>query len=357
MDAESASGIELRIETTRSVAGTDAPAPLISDSFNPRPKPMAAAGAHSGGDDCLARGSLPEPFAHIAIAAYLVGEDDIRRAEALESNLIKWGVSLLAVVIIVSSVILILLTVRQATLARRRSEFVVGMSHDLRTPVAAMQILADSLCAGRVSSAEKRQEFLCSIASECSRLADMIERVLFFFRQEHGAMTYTIQECNLDDIIQSAVKSVAVRLPADFSLGVDLGDTGEHFVKADAGALAKVLVNLLDNAIKYGQSPGGGRSSIDVRVSVKRHLLRDWVVISVVDHGCGIEPREHRKIFRRFYRVGSEGSHIGGIGLGLFLCYDIVRVHGGRIRVLSRPGCGAEFQVWLKRYGRKNSER
>jgi signal transduction histidine kinase len=348
LQAESSAGIELRMGLLKPESGGQTGA-VISDSFSSRPYRAPRLPRINPTSDCLASRHLPAPFFNIEISAYVVGGDELLRAEALEGNLIRWGVFLLAVVIVVSSLILILTTVRQAAAARRRSEFVVGMSHDLRTPVAAMQVLADSLCAGRVSSQERQKEFVCSIASECGRLGDLIERVLFVFRQEHGALSYTMKLCDMDELVGVAVDNVRPRLPQGFCLKLELTADGPHFVKCDASALDKVLVNLLDNAIKYGVSVAGGESSITVRVSRQQHRHRNWVVVAVRDCGQGIASHEHKKIFRRFYRVGADDQgHIGGIGLGLFLCYDIVKEHGGRITVDSSPAKGAEFKVWLR---------
>jgi two-component system phosphate regulon sensor histidine kinase PhoR len=179
------------------------------------------------------------------------------------------------------------------TVTRRRSEFVIGMSHDLRTRIASMRILADSLSVGRVEDPEKQQHFLRTISFECERLGDMIERVLSFFRQEHRAITYTMTP-------------------------VDIGE----------------VVACSDNAFRERQH---GRVSVG------------WIQVTLWRRLSAIPAKEHSRIFDRFYRRDTGlHKHVGGIGLGLSLCSDIMSAHRGRIVVDSRVGDGATFSVWLR---------
>jgi two-component system phosphate regulon sensor histidine kinase PhoR len=283
----------------------------------------------------------------------LVRADDLLRAEAHEARLIGWGILLLAIVIIVGSSALIHRTLNQASVSRRRSEFVIGMSHDLRTPIASMRILADSLSAGRVEDPEKQQHFLRTISSECERLGDMIERVLFFFRQEHRAMTYTMTPVDIGEVVACAVNAFRERQHGRVSVGLDLCDALAPVV-CDSESVSKVLTNLLDNAVKYGlrsseQAEVNEGDEISVCLRTEQRRGRSWCVISVRDHGSGIPDKEHRKIFDRFYRSDTDlHKHVGGIGLGLSLCSDIISAHRGRIVVDSRVGDGATFSVWLR---------
>ncbi|MBT3191637.1 MAG: HAMP domain-containing histidine kinase [Verrucomicrobia bacterium] len=340
---------------------------LVSDTFSSQPEQPRPVGAGRGGvAGALASGGLPDPFSHIQVEAYLVREDDIRQAEMLEARLIGWGILLLAVVIVASSTILIRKAISQAAQTRQRTEFVIGMSHDLRTPVASMRVLADSLCAGRVQSPEKQQHFLRTIASECERLGDMIERILFFFRQEQRALSYTMATLDVSEIVSHTVTAWRARQHGRVTIDLDLADA-TTCVKGDGEALAKVITNLLDNAVKYGvrrgldraaagemvDSDGGpgvpSEADIEVRVRSVCRRGRHWVVTSVMDHGPGIPLPAQGKIFDRFYRHDSEDHrHVGGIGLGLFLCMDIAKAHRGRMTVESQPGEGAVFSLWLR---------
>jgi signal transduction histidine kinase len=332
---------------------------LVSDSFNPRPSVLYKSGSgYEVSRGIITSGFLKDPFSHIKVSAVLIDEDEILKAGALERHLIMWGIFLLAVVITTSSVMLILRTVNQASVAGRRSEFVIGMSHDLRTPVASMRILAESLCAGRVKSAKKQKEFVCSIAAECERMGDMIDRLMFFFKHDQGAVSYNMLPLDVSEMVERAVRAVESRSAGKISIDRDFSDD-LPCVKGDYDALSKVVTNLLDNALKYGRGRGGQKGhKADPYVGIARKSRRgrEWVVISVGDNGIGIEAADQKKIFKRFYRVGgNDSSHIGGIGLGLFLCADIVRAHHGHITVDSAPGEGALFSVWLRVCGGKNA--
>ncbi len=322
----------------------------VSDSFSSQPDLPVARGAEGGADDgVLAFGLLPVPFAQIRISASLLREADIQRAQDLETRLIGWGILLLAVVIMTSSTMLIRSTVQQAAVARRRSEFVIGMSHDLRTPIASLRVLADSLSAGRVQDPEKQKRFLRTISSECERLGDMIERILFFFRQEQRAMTYTMSRFDIGEMVAHTVTSFRERQLGRMSVSLKEG-AGPMLVVGDSEALTKVVTNVLDNAAKYGVGQvSGGAYDIEVSVNRVRRWRRDWIVVEVKDYGPGIAAREHQKIFERFYRSDTERHrHVGGIGLGLSLCADIVRSHRGRLTIESDLGSGAAFQIWLR---------
>lgn len=325
----------------------------ISDSFSSStitPAPVISTDDSAG---VLASRPLASPFGEIRVSAVLVGADDLLRAEAHEARLIGWGILLLAIVIIVGSSVLIHRTLNQASVSRRRSEFVIGMSHDLRTPIASMRILADSLSAGRVEDPDKQQYFLRTISSECERLGDMIERVLFFFRQEHRAMTYTMTSVDMGEVVECSVNAFRERQHGRVSVGLDLCDA-LALVVCDSESVSKVLTNLLDNAVKYGlrsseQLDVNEGDDISVCVRTEQRRGRRWCVISVRDHGAGIPAKEHRRIFDRFYRRDTDlHKHVGGIGLGLSLCSDIISAHRGRMVVDSRVGDGATFSVWLR---------
>ncbi len=231
---------------------------LITDSFNPQPSAINRFGSGNvNSGNVLVTGRLRSPLMHVEISDFLVDEAGISKAQVLELRLIKWGILLLAIVIITSSVILIRNTMNQAVVAKKRSEFVIGMSHDLRTPVAAMRVLADSLSSGRVESPEKQKKFLTTISSECERLGDMIERVLFFFKQEHGAVTYTMQPLDIGEMVKRVVDSVVARSAGKMIVELEISDDLPR-VKGDFDALEKVVTNLLDNALKYGGSFGSG---------------------------------------------------------------------------------------------------
>lgn len=308
-------------------------------------------------EEALAVRRLNAPFDHLEIGAFTLNMSDILRAQALQLRLIRWGILLLAVVIIASAFILIAGALRQAETARRRSEFMAGMSHDLRTPVAAMRMMAESLQAGRVADETRRQDFLDAIVTECDRLGDLIERIMFYFRQEQGVLRYDRQRVAAESIAAGVVERFRRQHAGRIRISFDAPDSVPP-VFADANALEKALTNLIDNAVKYGQrSPTDTGTAalrkdvaqIDVSVSVHQEHGRRWTVLAVRDRGDGIAAGEHHRIFERFYRVpGGAHAHRGGFGLGLSLVADIVKAHQGRIRVANAPDGGAVFEIWLR---------
>ena len=258
--------------------------------------------------------------------------------------------------------------------ARARSDFVVGVSHDLRTPVASVRMLADSLYMGRVAEAEKQKQFLATIVRECQRLSQLIERVLFFVRFGQDALVYRPRETDVGALVTREVEAFRTSVSQVTAVsGASAPGKGEAIslavepglprLMADDGALVQVVLNLLDNAWKYGRPPasadGKGRERVEVMavvvravVMAKKHRLwgrrRKWIRVSVSDHGEGICGRDLRRVFRPFYRAqGARDRNTSGVGLGLALCRHVAVAHGGWIEAESEMGKGASFMVYL----------
>lgn len=292
----------------------------------------------------------------VTVGAYVVSADAIRQAQALQARLVRWGIVLLGVMIVGGGLALVSSARRQVQVARRRSEFMAGMSHDLRTPVAAMRVMAESLQSGRVGDAGRRQAFLNAIVSECDRLGDLIERIMFYFRQEQGMLRYEKRVLAVEVIVAGVVERFRRQHPGRVRLVFE-SESSVPPVLGDANALEKVVTNLIDNAVKYGQRQAlpdnvevmEAGVDITVSVGVRGERKRIWTVLAVRDRGEGIAVGEHRRIFGRFYRANSGGhAYRGGFGLGLSLVADIVKAHRGRIRVANAPDGGAVFEVWLR---------
>ncbi len=291
----------------------------------------------------------------VEIGAFVVNGGDMRRSHALQARLVVWGILLLVVMILGSALALITGARWQAQKARRRSEFMAGMSHDLRTPVAAMRMMAESLRAGRVADAARRLEFLEAIVTECDRLGDLIERIMFYFRQEQGMPRYEMRIVAAEAIAATVADRFRRQHPGRVRIEF-ICDGPVPPVRADANAVEKALTNLIDNAVKYGQRQdrGGGAGpddgvDITVRAAVRREGRRTWTVLAVRDHGDGIAAGEQRRIFGRFYRAHAGGhAHRGGFGLGLSMVADIVKAHRGWIRVTNAPDGGAVFEIGFR---------
>jgi two-component system phosphate regulon sensor histidine kinase PhoR len=223
--------------------------------------------------------------------------------------------------------------------ARARSEFLAGISHDLRTPLSSMRMLSESLYLGSVKAPEKQQAFLGTIVSECDRLTQMINRALFFVRLGHGALVYSRRENDVAAVVMEAVELFRSRIAEDRAeIELDVSP-GRYRASIDSDAMEQLLLNLLDNAVKY--SPG------KARVSLALTRTDNWIRLTVRDHGIGMTRAQRRRIFRQFYRTREAVGTAKGSGLGLSLCRHIVKGHGGRITVESSPGQGSTFTVSL----------
>ena len=322
--------------------------------------------AGTGGEDTavLANGRLPPPLDHIRIVARAVDTAAWKEAQQFRLRLQGWGIVLLLGVVLIGIAAVVGEAAREVREARSRSDFVLGVSHDLRTPISSVKMMAESLLAERVRDKEKRRRFLQVMVRESERLNQLIERVLFFVRYGQRALVFHPRLCDPGELVAEAVDAFRSRF-----LGMDgpASDAEERVrlsvepdlprVKADAGAVAQVLLNLLDNAWKYSQCPENA-SPIDVRVRgvLRRRLGRPgprlFVAIDVQDRGVGMTRREKRRVFRKFYRgAAAARSNVSGVGMGLAVCRHVVHSHGGRIEVQSVPGQGSTFTVYLPAVG------
>lgn len=228
---------------------------------------------------------------------------------------------------------------RQLRLARLKTDLVAAVSHELRTPLASMRVLVDGLLADTRLDEAKTREYLHLLASENARLTRLIENFLTFSSLERGRERFAFTAVSPSSVVNAAIAAIRERVPEDCQLHVQIAPDLPP-VRADEGAVVSALINLLDNALKY--SPDEKR----VVVSVKS--TADGVAFDVQDNGIGIPAREHRRIFRRFYRVDQRlASATSGVGLGLSIVELIARAHGGSVTVRSTEGTGSTFTLCL----------
>jgi signal transduction histidine kinase len=222
-------------------------------------------------------------------------------------------------------------------LSALRADFVSLVSHELRSPMAAVIGAARTLQARwRELQPEQRESFLALIGDETTRLAALIGDVLDTSRIDAGTFTYRFSDVDIGALVRDTVATAAVGqdevpIVAEVAPGVPV-------VRGDPERLRQIFGNLIDNAVKY--SPTG--EPVDVRVS----QANGSVVVSVRDHGPGINPADQRLIFEKFGRVAA-GNTKPGTGLGLYIARSIVETHGGTIAVSSAPGRGSTFTVKL----------
>jgi signal transduction histidine kinase len=238
----------------------------------------------------------------------------------------------------------ILLTYRNVTkeveLARLKSDFVSNVSHELRTPLSLIRLYAETLEMGRLSSPEKYQQYYSIIRKESERLTALINNILDFSRIEAGRKEYDFRETDMAELVRNTLESYRYQIEQHgFAFQESIaGDVPPLHV--DREAIARSLLNLVNNALKYSQ--------IEKFLGVKLYRDNGLVKLEVIDHGIGIPPGEQPKIFEKFYRVGDPLVHnTKGSGLGLSLVRHIVQAHGGEVSVESAPGKGSKFTIML----------
>jgi signal transduction histidine kinase len=228
---------------------------------------------------------------------------------------------------------------RQMRLSQMKSDFVSNVSHELRTPLSSIRVFGEYMRLGRVQKPEKIREYGEYIEAESRRLTQLINNILDFSKIESAEKKYHFCTTDVVDLVEQTVAAFEVPLR---DLGVTISFQAEPVppMHLDKDAIAQVLVNLLDNAVKYSN----GRKDIEVAVATSGGEVR----ISVRDHGIGIPPAEQKKIYEKFYRVGSTLVHdVKGSGLGLSIVLHVVQAHGGRVELASAPGEGSTFTLVL----------
>lgn len=237
---------------------------------------------------------------------------------------------------------LTLLVIRDITERERveemRRDFVANTSHELKTPVGAVTLLAEAVHSA-ADDPEQVRHFADRLLAEANRLSQLTSRIMNLSRLQSADELTEPRDVSVDEIVTSAVESQAVAAQAAGITVVRAGDRG-LWVRGDVQVLAEAISNLVANAIAY--SPPGAKVGVGIRDA-------DGAVdISVTDHGIGIPEGEQQRIFERFYRADQARSRrTGGTGLGLSIVKHAVQRHGGEVTLWSRPGRGSTFTVRL----------
>jgi K+-sensing histidine kinase KdpD len=227
----------------------------------------------------------------------------------------------------------------RVTTEERRSSLLSALSHDLRTPLAAITGAATTLRdeSAAIDDAQRR-EMLDTICEEADRLERLVRNLLDMTRLESGALAVKRQWLPLEEIVGSALTRLEPQLegrPIRTDLPADL-----PLVSVDAVLLEQLFVNLLENAAKY--TPAGSPVEIVARAGAESRV----VAIEVADRGPGIQPGDESRLFEKFVR-GRQQTGSSGAGLGLAICRGVIGAHGGTIVAANRPGGGAAFRITL----------
>ena len=229
---------------------------------------------------------------------------------------------------------------REMRSSELRAQFVSSVSHELKTPLTAIRMFAETLQMGRCADPETQSEYLGTIVDECERLSRLVDGVLLFSKLEQGKKTYRFRPIQPADAVYAAARALEHPLSQQgFHLRMKVED-GLPQIRADRDALEQAILNLLSNAIKFS----GDAREIELGLSREN----GEVVVRVRDYGIGIAAEEQTRIFDKFYRAPTrENQLIPGTGLGLALVSQIVKAHGGRVAVDSAPGKGSTFSLRL----------
>ena len=227
------------------------------------------------------------------------------------------------------------------TLERARADFVTTASHELRTPLTAVYGSIRTLIEREDLGETQRTRLMKMIEQESEHLAQIVDQLLVTAQIDRGRLRLDERECDVTALCSSVLEAADARKPESIRLEL-VAPSSTRPLRCDPPRLKQVLVNLVENAIKY--SPEGGR--IAIRIADSADQLR----IDVHDEGLGIPPSEQSRIFEKFYRLDAEMTRgVGGSGLGLYISREIVEQMGGVLSVRSRRGTGSTFTVTLPR--------
>ncbi len=290
-----------------------------------------------------------EPFLSVAtgghlsgwrLALYLSDQDHIDAAADAQISAYFWT-GVLVVAIIASLALLIARAIgRQIRLARLKNNLVATVSHELKTPLASMRLLVDTLLDKQGHDESEVREYLELISRENARLSHLVDDFLTFSRMERNKQVFEKKETPPKEIATAAAEAVRGRFdPAHCRLDVDIAPDLPNVI-ADQEAMVTAMVNLLDNAYKYSKD--------EKHIIFRAYPENKHVCFAVQDNGIGLSRRAARRVFDRFYQADDGlARSAGGVGLGLSIVKFIVNAHGGQVDVVSQPSKGCIFTIKL----------
>lgn len=289
---------------------------------------------------------LPEGFPDGTVELFFEDGDMFNKVAGRQIAIYIWTGALVILLMLVVGAFAVQAVGRQMRLNKMKNDFIATVSHELKTPLASMRLLVDTLLEGRTRDEAHAKEYLSMIARENERLTRMIENFLSFSRMERNKNAFTMAAASPSEIVDDAIDSVCTKYRTNkCRLDTDLAD-GLPEIQADHDAVVTVLINLLDNACKY--------TTDDKQIHLSVFAEEGDVCFAVSDNGIGMPRRQVRRIFDSFYQVDSSLARTAeGCGLGLSIVRFIINAHKGRVDVDSRPGEGSTFTVRLP-IGRKN---
>jgi two-component system phosphate regulon sensor histidine kinase PhoR len=295
-----------------------------------------------GGEFTVGR-SFPTTLYNWRVQTALTTAEDlaqkVERQRAIELGMVAFA----GLVAILGVSIIVLASAKERKLAALKSDFVANVSHELKTPLSLIRMFSELLLLDRITSDDKRKQYLQIIVNESERLTALIENVLDFAKVERGKAAYEFGSGDVGETVTRAVEVYRYRAERE---SMDVSLTVAKALppaRIDARAIELAVINLLDNALKYGKDGG--------RIEVHVEGAGGTIVVRVSDQGPGISTDDQTRIFERFVR-GHRASErkIRGSGIGLALVKHIAESHGGRVFVTSpttQEGTGTTFVIEL----------
>ena len=286
----------------------------------------------------LYRTRLREPFGGLELI-FGVGRLPVPPGAAA----IGWVAGLLGLVLVGGTWLMYRLGLRQLALVRQQQAFVSAVSHELKTPLTSIRMYAEMLRAG-FAEEDRRQVYYRYIQEESERLSRLIANVLALSRIGRDALDVAPQDLDLAEMMAQVRERVAAPVErAGFRLDIDCTGAGEGArVLADPDAFLQILINLVDNALKFAAQ--GEPKLVEIRCDRPRE---GWVRVAVRDYGPGVPRELRRRVFDLFYRGADAGARaIPGTGIGLALVERLTRAMGGRVELIGRePGVEARVEL------------
>lgn len=261
----------------------------------------------------------------------------------------KYILAALAFIVLLGFVFVISSIRKEIRLAEIKSEFVSNVSHEIRTPLALISMYAETLLLGRVKNEEKKKEYFNIIFHETNRLTGMVNHILSFSKMEKGKRNFQYSDFDMNLLIEEICGNYQQHFKnnnVECNLELSGSNTTLH---ADRDSITECLINLIDNAVKYGKS---NNKKVDIRTKWDIGSL----VVEVEDNGIGISPKHQKQIFDKFYRVtqGNLAHKAKGSGLGLNIVQQIMKQHNGKIKVKSTLEKGSCFRLIFPANTQKN---
>ncbi len=250
-----------------------------------------------------------------------------------------WLILIIDVVLILAAIFVYRSIRQQVKLTQIKSDFISNVSHEIRTPLAVINMYSETLEMGRIKEESKKKEYYKIINTETNRLSGIVNKILNFSKIESGKREYKFEESDLNDIVSQTILTYRhhfrnMGFECNFSPADKL-----PLIKADREGITDALINLLDNAIKYSND----KKYIDVITGYGPK----WVYVTVKDYGVGIDDKDQKLIFDKFYRVtkGNLAHKARGSGIGLSIVKHIIEAHEGIISLKSSVGSGSSFTL------------